>query len=155
MLLSQKDKSYKGNTRAKNVRRLLRLCLGALCGLVLACAGQMVNAAPRPASPAPQASSGHSIVLAWTYSQGTDAATGFNVYRSLTTGGPYTKLVSTPLAATLLTYTDTTGVGNTKYFYVVTAVDSTGVESLDSNESSATFISSSPNAPAGLTAVAK
>lgn len=101
------------------------------------------------------AQTAHSILLSWTYTQGTDAGTGFNVYRSTVTGGPYSKLTSAPLAATQLSFTDSTGTGGTKYFYVVTAIDSLGVESANSNESSAIFVSSSPNAPAGLTAIAK
>lgn len=156
MLLSQKNQGYKGNSRSKNVPKLLRICFGALCGLLIASGGQGVLAAPRPASPpAPQASGSHNIGLAWTYTQGTDLGTGFNVYRSTTTGGPYSKLTSAPLAVTQLSFTDSTGTGGTKYFYVVTAIDSLGVESANSNESSAIFVSSAPNAPAGLTTVAK
>ena len=156
MLLSQKEEGYKRNSGSKNVRRVLRFCFGALCGLLLTCIGPVAYSSPRPPSPAaPQGTSGHSISLAWTYTQGTDTASGFNVYRSLTSGGPYNKLTTTPLPVGTLVYSDTTGTGNTKYFYVVTAIDSLGVESINSNEAFATFISSSPNAPAGLTAVAK
>ncbi len=155
MLLSQKNKGYKRNSRTWNVRRVLPVLLGALCGLVLAFVVQSAFASPKPRPPAiPQASGSHFIGLAWTYSQGTDPGTGFNIYRSTTTGGPYAKLTASPLAINVLTYNDSTGTGNTKYFYVVTAIDSTGVESANSNEIFATFVSSSPNAPAGLTAVA-
>ena len=100
------------------------------------------------------AQAAHFITVAWTYTQGTDLATGFNVYRSTTTGGPYAKLTTVPLSISTLSYQDSTGNGGTKYFYVVTAIDSLGAESANSNETSATFISSVPNVPAGATATA-
>jgi fibronectin type 3 domain-containing protein len=89
----------------------------------------------------------HSVTLSWT--AGLNDVT-FNVYRATTSGG-YT---TTPLKSgvTTITYVDTTGVGGTKYFYVVTGVDASGFESGFSNETSATFLAS-PVAPAGLTAV--
>jgi len=97
----------------------------------------------------------HSITVAWTYTQGADPATGFFVYRATTSGGPYTKLTNpTPLPITQLTYVDTTGVGGTKYFYTVTAVDAQAFESAMSPEASASFLAD-PAAPAGVTAIAK
>jgi hypothetical protein len=50
-------------------------------------------------------------------------------------GGPYTKLNSTPIAPT--NETDSTVQSGQNYFYVVTAVDSSNVESAYSNEVSA------------------
>lgn len=97
----------------------------------------------------------HNITVGWSYTQGTDLAVGFNVYRSTATGGPYTKLTSTAIPLATLSYQDFTGTGNTKYFYVVTAVDISGIESVNSNETSAIFLASSPNAPLSVTAVAK
>ena len=99
------------------------------------------------------AQSAHSITIAWTYTQGTDLATGFNVYRATVTGGPYTKISTTVLAVTTLQFTDTVGVGGTKYFYVVDAQDSAGNHSPYSGEASATFIGN-PSTPAGITATA-
>jgi fibronectin type 3 domain-containing protein len=52
-------------------------------------------------------------------------------------GGPYTKLTSTLLVAT--TYVDTAVLTGQTYFYVATSVDSSGVESADSMEVSATI----------------
>ena len=100
------------------------------------------------------AQTSHNITVGWTYTQGTDLATGFNVYRAAVSGGPYGKLTISPLSIGTLSYADTSGTGGTKYFYVVTAIDGSGVESVNSSEVSATFISSSPNAPAGVTATA-
>ncbi len=76
----------------------------------------------------------HSVTLTWTAS--TSTVSGYNVYRSTVSGGPYTKLTSTPVAAT--TYADTTVQAGQTYFYVVTSVDSSGVESAYSTEVSAT-----------------
>ena len=96
----------------------------------------------------------HFVQLTWLYTQGTDLAVGFNVYRGTATGGPYIKLTATELPLATLTFQDSTGTGGTKYFYVVTALDISGIESVNSPEAMATFIASSPNAPAGTIATA-
>lgn len=96
----------------------------------------------------------HSIKVAWTYSQGSDQATGFNVYRGTVTGGPYTKQNSSLIPVATLNYMDTTGTGGTTYFYVVTAVDASGSESAFSNQANASFLAN-PSAPLGVTAVAQ
>jgi fibronectin type 3 domain-containing protein len=46
----------------------------------------------------------HTVTLTWIAPTGSDVAVGYNVYRSTTTGGPYTKLNSTLVTA--LTYND-------------------------------------------------
>ncbi|HSY99688.1 MAG TPA: choice-of-anchor D domain-containing protein, partial [Terriglobales bacterium] len=75
----------------------------------------------------------HSVTLTWTASTSTVA--GYNVYRGTTSGGPYTKISSSLI--TTLAYTDTTVQSGTTYFYVATSVDSSGDESVNSNEVSA------------------
>jgi fibronectin type 3 domain-containing protein len=60
---------------------------------------------------------------------------GYNVYRSTVSGSGYVKLNSSLVAT--LTYTDSTVQSGTTYFYVTTAVDSSGNESVHSNEVSA------------------
>jgi len=95
------------------------------------------------------AQNGHSIVLTWTAPTVGGAPTSYNVKRG-TTGGTEVTIASVPVPT--VTYSDTTGVGGTKYFYVVTAVNSAG-ESAPSNEASATFFLAAPGAPGGLTAV--
>jgi len=57
---------------------------------------------------------------------------GYNVYRSLVSGGPYTQINGTLDSATA--YTDSSVNSSTTYYYVTTAVDSTGTESAYSNE---------------------
>ena len=75
----------------------------------------------------------HSVTLTWTAS--TSTVSGYNVYRSSVSGGPYTKLNSAVIAAT--TYTDSNVTAGQTYFYVVTSVTSGGVESANSAEVSA------------------
>ncbi|MDE3100573.1 MAG: hypothetical protein KGJ88_13975, partial [Verrucomicrobiota bacterium] len=76
---------------------------------------------------------GH-IQLTWTQSSSPNI-TSNNIYRSTTSGGPYT-LVTTLSAAT--SYTDS-GLGRgATYYYVVTAVNSGNVESPYSNQATAT-----------------
>jgi hypothetical protein len=77
----------------------------------------------------------HSVTLTWTAS--TSVVNGYNVYRSSISGGPYTKLNSTLITAT--TYDDTSVQAGQTYFYVVTSVDSSNVESANSTEVSATI----------------
>ena len=72
------------------------------------------------------------VTLNWTAA--TDAVS-YNVYRSTTSGGPYTSIASD---ITGTTYTDTGLTNGTTYYYVVKAVNSSGTESAYSNEASAT-----------------
>ena len=82
------------------------------------------------------ATAGNALVsLSWMTSNG---ATSYNVKRSTTRGGPYSKLAS-PTAAG---YVDTGLTNGTTYYYVVSAVNAAG-ESANSSEASAT-----PAAPA-------
>jgi fibronectin type 3 domain-containing protein len=75
---------------------------------------------------------------------------GYSVYRSTTSGGPYSALAD---GLTDSTYLDAAVVNGTAYFYVVTASDAAGNESSDSNEASATPADTTPPAaPTGLTA---
>jgi hypothetical protein len=77
----------------------------------------------------------HSAALSWTAS--TSSVIGYNTYSSTTSGGPYTKLNPAPVAAT--SYTDTTVKAGLTYYYVVTSVDSSNVESVYSAQISATI----------------
>ena len=62
----------------------------------------------------------------------TQFVVGYNVYRGLASGGPYTKLNSTPVSSS---YRDATGLtAGTPYYYVATAVSLDSVESVYSTE---------------------
>ncbi len=73
----------------------------------------------------------HEVDLFWDPSSSANVA-GYNVYRAIQSGGPYLKL--NPVLTASTTYTDATVVSGATYFYVVTAEDGNGVESLPSNE---------------------
>jgi len=72
----------------------------------------------------------HSAALSWTASTSTVA--GYFVYRGTTSGGPYTRLNASAVALT--SYSDSSVQSASTYYYVTTAVDSTGAESVNSNE---------------------
>jgi len=75
----------------------------------------------------------HSVQLTWLAS--TSSVVGYNIYRSITTGGPYVKINATLVMP--LTYTDSSLANSTTYYYVATSVDPTGNESAYSIETSA------------------
>lgn len=104
------------------------------------------------ASPRPQVATSHSVTLTWTAS--TTAGVTYTVYRATSAAGPFTAISS---GISSLTYTDTTAVDGTQYFYEVDAVDTVGgvvEDSGPSNEVNATE-PISPNPPTGLAAVSK
>jgi ribosomal protein L11 len=72
----------------------------------------------------------HSVDLSWTAS--TSTVSGYNVYRGGTSGGPYSKINSNLDPSTI--YTDGSVASGQTYYYVVTAVDSSGAESAFSNQ---------------------
>ena len=76
------------------------------------------------------------VALNWTAPPG---ATGYNLKRSLTNGGPYTILAS--IAST--NYTDTAVVNGTTYYYVVVATNANGL-GIDSAQVSAQPVSTTP-----------
>jgi fibronectin type 3 domain-containing protein len=99
------------------------------------------SATPKAQTSAPvapttlQATAGNAqISLTWTASSG---ATSYHVKRATSSGGPYTQ-AATP---TSTSFNDASLVNGTTYFYVVSAVDSSG-ESANSSQASAT-----PSAP--------
>jgi hypothetical protein len=79
----------------------------------------------------------HSVDIAWDPSTSATLQ-GYNVYRGTVSGGPYTKISSTLTTSTLL-FTDTTPVSGKQYFYVVTAVDTSGTESAASTQVAVTI----------------
>jgi len=76
----------------------------------------------------------HTVNLSWTASDSN--VVGYNVYRGTQAGGPYnTRLTGSPIAAT--SYTDSSVQSGATYYYVATAVDGSGQESIYSNEAPA------------------
>lgn len=71
----------------------------------------------------------HTVSLSWNAS--TSVVSGYNVYRSATSGGPYARLSSLDAATS---YADSTVQSGQTYYYVTTAVDSAGAESSYSNQ---------------------
>jgi hypothetical protein len=77
------------------------------------------------------AATNHSVSLTWTASTSAGVA-GYNVYRSTTSGGPYTQL-NTSLV-TVTTFVDATVKSGQTYYYVTTAVDTSNDQSVYSNQ---------------------
>jgi hypothetical protein len=77
-----------------------------------------------------QTSAGHSVVLTWSPS--TSTVIGYNVYRSVQSGGPYSRLNSALLSGT--SYTDGSVQSGGTYYYVSTAISSNNAESAYSNQ---------------------
>ena len=65
------------------------------------------------------------------------SVTGYNVYRGTVSSGPYAKVSSSLVVGTQ--YTDATVQSGQTYYYAVTAVDSSNVESAFSNPAPATI----------------
>jgi len=72
------------------------------------------------------------VNMSWSPSN--SAVIGYNAYSSEQTGGPYTEMNSAPVAATV--YNDTAVQAGITYYFVVTAVNSNNVESVNSGEAS-------------------
>ena len=111
----------------------------AAAGNVTGAATVISNAA---ASPATITLSGngvqvisHAVTLGWTASAST--VSGYNVYRSSVTGGPYAIVNLSPVSVT--TYVDSTVQSGQTYFYAATSIDSSGKESAFSMEATATI----------------
>ena len=77
----------------------------------------------------------HSVFLSWDASSSQDVI-GYNAYRGTYSGGPYAKLNSSLIATT--SYVDQAVQSGYTYYYVTTAIDSQGLESVYSNQAVAT-----------------
>jgi len=76
----------------------------------------------------------HSVSLTWTASASSNVV-GYNIYRGSADGGPYSLLTASPVNTT--SYSDATVQSGQTYFYVATAVDSNGNESVFSTSAQA------------------
>lgn len=93
--------------------------------LAVALAGSGVTKSP---------ATSHSVALEWDASK--SSVVGYYVYRSSKPSGPYARLNSSTTTNT--SYSDSTVSGGQVYYYVVTAVNSSNIESTDSNQVSVT-----------------
>lgn len=103
-----------------------------------------------PGAPTGLAASGGngSVSLTWTAPAGS-TVTSYNIYRGTTSGGEGTTAIASSSSPS---FTDSTVVNGTTYYYKVTAVNTTG-EGPASNEASATPASvTAPSAPQNLSA---
>ena len=80
--------------------------------------------------------SNHTVALTWERSS-TSSVTGYFVYRGTKPSGPFAQLNSSPESSP--TYSDGTVSSGQVYYYYVTAVDSSNIQSADSNEVSVTI----------------
>jgi len=97
-------------------------------------------------TPPPNAGPGkHQVALTCTPS--TSTVSGYNFYRSTTSGSGFVKLNSG--LATGCQFTDTTVLAGSTYFFVGTAVDASGNESSFSNQIT-TVIPATPPSPSGV-----
>ncbi len=71
----------------------------------------------------------HSATLVWSPSSST--VVGYNVYSSTTSGGTYSKLTASPITTT--TFTDSSVQAGMTYYYAVTSINSSNMESTYSN----------------------
>lgn len=95
------------------------------------------NPSPTPSpSPTPTPSS-HSVALSWSAS-GSSGVVSYNIYRSAASSGPFTKIGN--VAGT--SFTDSSVQAGQIYFYTVTSVNSSNVESSEPTPISATVPSS-------------
>ena len=104
---------------------------GAFSGTVTV-VSNATNTAPKVAvSGTGISSTAHSVALSWSPSTSTGVV-GYNIYRSTVSGSSYSRLNSSPTASTR--FTDGSVVSDETYYYVVTAVNSGGAESVKSSQ---------------------
>lgn len=77
---------------------------------------------------------GHVVNISWNAS--TSLSVTYNIYVGGTSGGPYTKIGNTAS----LQFKDLNATAGNTYFYVITALNSSGEESVFSREVSVTIL---------------
>jgi fibronectin type 3 domain-containing protein len=95
------------------------------------------GAAPAPPTGCVAAAIPGLIAVAWKPSTSA-GVTQNRIYRSTVSGGPYSLIGTVAAGSANSSYNDRTVVAGTTYYYVVTAVNSSGAESAYSNQASAT-----------------
>jgi hypothetical protein len=111
-------------TSTTNASGSISISSGAFTPLVtIPLSGSGVQASPQ------------SVSLSWVASS-SPGVTGYYVYRGTVSGGPYSVLSSSPVPSTQ--YTDASVQSGNAYYYVVTSVDSSNMQSAYSTEVLAT-----------------
>jgi prepilin-type N-terminal cleavage/methylation domain-containing protein len=91
------------------------------------------------------------VDLSWNFSLECDV-TGYDIYRGVASGGPYTKTTAEPLSEYTHSYIDYGLLGCRTYYYVIKALDSCPNTSAASSEVSVTAADTiPPGMPTGLT----
>lgn len=92
------------------------------------------------------------VTATWSPNTEGDLA-GYNIYRSTTSGSGFTKINSSIITktATPQYHDNINGTIDATYYYVVTAVDTSGNESAHSNQGSIHIDTSAPAPPNGVT----
>lgn len=93
------------------------------------------SAAGSPLSEALSGTGVHCVDLTWTASS-SQGVTGYNVYRSGASGGPYVLITASPVMGT--SFTDSAVTAGQMYYYQTAAIGDGGVESGPSNVASTT-----------------
>lgn len=135
-------------------RMMLIFLLAACCGTAFAATPSLhARAVPAMAASAPTfppvPTGTYEVALTWSFTQGSDLATGFDVYRAVSGASAYQLLNTTPVPVATLSYADTTVANNTAYAYYVVSVDASGNQSAPSNLITVTT-PNPPSAPANL-----
>jgi fibro-slime domain-containing protein len=110
---------------------------------------------PCPSNPSglSAASGDGSVTLNWSTDTAEYDVTGYNVYRSTTSGSGYSQINGTLVLKSGPQYVDDDVINGTTYYYIIRAIDTLGNVSGNSNEVSATPQDLPPAAPQNLTAV--
>jgi hypothetical protein len=122
------DLGQYGTVNAADVQLAVNMALGTIpcTANVTGTGGCNVLLVQRVADASLPGGTCHPTILKWTASTSQNVA-GYNIYRSTTSGGTYTKL--NPSLVTGVTFTDGTSQPGQSYYYVATAVDTSGNES--------------------------
>jgi hypothetical protein len=118
-----------------NVALFLCVLLGLMGWISCSGCGSSSAGSSNPGGPTPTPTPpGHFIAITWQPSSSPDTAR-YNVYRSATSGGPYTRV---GWGVTGSSFSDNTVQPGATYFYVVTSVTGSNAESVVSPEVKAT-----------------
>jgi len=107
---------------------------GSASGTIILANNSSTSSITIPVSGVGTAAPSHEVVLQWDASN--SEVIGYETYRGTISGGPYTRLSSSPSAQA--GYTDSSVQAGSTYYYVVTSVGTDMVESAYSNEATAT-----------------